>query len=53
MTVDIHDAMDGVPRPGARLDDMNRDMLKRITETLDGLEDTSITTCQGCICMPG
>jgi len=46
VTVDIHDAMDGAPRPGVPLDDMNRDMLKRITETLDGLEDTSITTCQ-------
>jgi cytochrome P450 len=45
VTVDIHDAMDAALRPGAHLDEMNRDMLKRITETLDGLEHTSITTC--------
>ncbi|KAK0748899.1 hypothetical protein B0T18DRAFT_436633 [Schizothecium vesticola] len=46
VTVDIHDATDAASRPGAHLDDINRGMLKRITETLDDLEDTSITTCR-------
>lgn len=44
VTVDIHEAMDAALRPGAHLDDMNRDMLKRITETLDDLEKTTVKT---------
>lgn len=44
VTVDIHEAMDAALRPGAHLDDMNRDMLKRITEKLDDLEKMTVKT---------
>ncbi|KAK1830673.1 cytochrome P450 [Podospora conica] len=44
--VDIHDAMHAALRPGAPLDDMNRDMLKRITEALDELEHSSANAPQ-------
>lgn len=46
VTVDIHDAMDAALRPGAHLDDKNRDMLMRITEALDDLEKMTIKSCR-------